>query len=132
MSIPRTTSDLILHYFSGVIFLHRTSNFQSKLVNRTHPYIFFSSSFRVEKVILCSGKHYYALAQERDRLSQTSTIALVRIEELCPFPTADINKEISKYSNAKKIIWAQEEPRNMGAWNFVVPRFESQLGIKVR
>lgn len=58
-------------------------------------------------------------------------MAVIRLEELCPFPAGRLQKEISSYPNVEKFIWAQEEPRNMGAWNFVNTRFENILGVKV-
>uniref|UniRef100_A0AAR2L4L3 2-oxoadipate dehydrogenase complex component E1 n=1 Tax=Pygocentrus nattereri TaxID=42514 RepID=A0AAR2L4L3_PYGNA len=87
----------------------------------------------VQRVLLCSGKHYYALLKHRETLPEASkNTALIRVEELCPFPTDALQQELSKYSNAKEFIWSQEEPQNMGCWSFVSPRFEKQLACKVR
>ncbi|KAM8974327.1 2-oxoadipate dehydrogenase complex component E1 [Pelodytes ibericus] len=87
----------------------------------------------VNKVILCSGKHYYALAKQKDTLGDAGhKFAIIRIEELCPFPLDVLQQEMGKYPNAKEFIWSQEEPQNMGAWTFVSPRFEKQLGCKLR
>nr|XP_057932449.1 2-oxoadipate dehydrogenase complex component E1 [Doryrhamphus excisus] len=85
----------------------------------------------VQKVVLCSGKHYYALLKQRDAAAKQDT-ALVRLEELCPFPLDALQMELKKYPNAKEFIWSQEEPQNMGPWSFVGPRFEKQLACKLR
>ncbi|KAG9280801.1 putative 2-oxoglutarate dehydrogenase E1 component DHKTD1, mitochondrial [Astyanax mexicanus] len=87
----------------------------------------------VQRVLLCSGKHYYALLKQRETLPEAcKNTALIRVEELCPFPTDALQQELRKYSNAKEFIWSQEEPQNMGCWSFVSPRFEKQLGCKLR
>ncbi|CAN9498842.1 unnamed protein product [Ophioblennius macclurei] len=86
----------------------------------------------VQKVVLCSGKHYYALLKQREASTATQSTALIRVEELCPFPLEALQQELSKFPNAKEFIWSQEEPQNMGPWSFVAPRFEKQLGCKLR
>ncbi|XP_068132226.1 2-oxoadipate dehydrogenase complex component E1 isoform X1 [Hyperolius riggenbachi] len=87
----------------------------------------------VSTVIFCSGKHYYALAKQKEALSELGNkYAIIRIEELCPFPLEALQQEMSKYPNAKDFIWSQEEPQNMGAWTFIAPRCEKQLGCKLR
>ncbi|CAK8674618.1 unnamed protein product [Clavelina lepadiformis] len=92
---------------------------------------------RVKKVVLCSGKHCYALEKERSKLIKTevinqSDVAIVKLEELCPFPAAELQRELSKYQSAEAYVWSQEEPRNMGPWTFVSPRFENLLGVKLK
>ncbi|XP_053405380.1 2-oxoadipate dehydrogenase complex component E1-like [Mercenaria mercenaria] len=84
----------------------------------------------VKKVVFCSGKHYYTIQKERDTRN-IDDMAIIRLESLCPFPAAELQRELSKYSNAKEYIWAQEEHRNMGAWSFVSPRFENLVGCKL-
>uniref|UniRef100_A0A1A9UWW9 Transketolase-like pyrimidine-binding domain-containing protein n=1 Tax=Glossina austeni TaxID=7395 RepID=A0A1A9UWW9_GLOAU len=81
----------------------------------------------VQRVILCSGKHYYALADER-KAQQINNSAIIRLESLCPFPLLELQEQLAKYRNAKTFVWSQEEQRNMGAWNFVKPRFENLIG----
>ncbi|MEM7203620.1 MAG: multifunctional oxoglutarate decarboxylase/oxoglutarate dehydrogenase thiamine pyrophosphate-binding subunit/dihydrolipoyllysine-residue succinyltransferase subunit [Planctomycetota bacterium] len=73
---------------------------------------------RVERVVLCSGKIYYELLAERreQRVEQT---ALVRVEQLYPWPAAAVNDALGRYPNAGDVIWCQEEPANMGAWSHV-------------
>ncbi|XP_054014443.1 probable 2-oxoglutarate dehydrogenase E1 component DHKTD1 homolog, mitochondrial [Hylaeus anthracinus] len=81
----------------------------------------------VNKMILVSGKHYYALDDYRDRTEQKN-VAIVRLESLCPFPIHELLREINRYKHIKTFVWSQEEPQNMGAWNFVKSRFENLCG----
>ncbi|XP_034541856.1 probable 2-oxoglutarate dehydrogenase E1 component DHKTD1, mitochondrial [Notolabrus celidotus] len=90
------------------------------------------SAGSVQRVVLCSGKHYYALLKQRDTSAANQNTALIRVEELCPFPLEALQKELAKYPNAKEFVWSQEEPQNMGPWSFVAPRFEQQLACKLR
>jgi len=87
----------------------------------------------VNRVIFCSGKVYYDLFQKRSQ-NEADHIALVRLEQFYPFPDADVKKILEDYSHADDIVWCQEEPRNMGAWNFVSTRIMEQLtdGQKLR
>ncbi|XP_008281470.1 2-oxoadipate dehydrogenase complex component E1 [Stegastes partitus] len=86
----------------------------------------------VQRVVLCSGKHYYALLKHRETSAANQSTALVRVEELCPFPLEALQQELKKYPNAKEFVWSQEEPQNMGPWSFVAPRFEKQLACKLQ
>ncbi|XP_040172310.1 probable 2-oxoglutarate dehydrogenase E1 component DHKTD1 homolog, mitochondrial [Anopheles arabiensis] len=86
---------------------------------------------RVRRVVLCSGKHYYTLASER-QARQVTDVALVRVESLCPFPVQAIRDELAKYANAREFVWSQEEHRNMGAWTFVQPRFENMCERRIQ
>lgn len=70
---------------------------------------------KVTKVVLCSGKVYYELASKRAEM-QKNHIAIMRVEQLYPFPEAELKKELEKYPHAKEIVWCQEEPKNQGAW----------------
>lgn len=85
---------------------------------------------KIEKVLFVSGKHYYALHKKREELGRTD-VAIIRLEELCPFPTYYLQKQFEYFKKAKYFIWCQEEPRNMGAWTFCKPRFENLIGIKL-
>lgn len=85
----------------------------------------------VKKVILVSGKHFYAL-KNFQKESGIKDTAIIRLESLVPFPTPFIFEELMKYKHAKIFIWSQEEPQNMGAWNFVKPRFENLIGRKIK
>ena len=72
----------------------------------------------IKKVILCTGKFYYDLDEYRQG-NNIKDVAIVRIEQLSPFPKSKIEKILNTYSNAKKIIWAQEENQNMGYWSYI-------------
>jgi 2-oxoglutarate dehydrogenase E1 component len=80
---------------------------------------------RVRRVILCSGKVYYDLVAER-RNRHIDNVAIVRVEQLYPFPFTATAKELRRYRNAE-VVWCQEEPENMGAWHFVDRRIERAL-----
>jgi len=84
----------------------------------------------IKKLVFCSGKFYYDLLEEREKLERED-IALVRIEQLFPLHTEKIQKVIDRYPAIEEYIWAQEEPRNMGAWSFMLQRFEL-VNLKVR
>ncbi len=75
----------------------------------------------VRKIIFCAGKLYYELIEAR-REHKIENIAIVRIEQLYPFPHEEIKKIIQKYSVANELVWCQEEPRNQGAWFFIQSR----------
>ena len=70
----------------------------------------------INTVVFCTGKFYYELLAKKEELGGADNIALVRIEQLYPLPKKQLEKVLSKYKNASKHIWAQEEPKNMGAW----------------
>jgi len=79
----------------------------------------------VRRVVLCSGKIYFDLVKAR-AANGDDRVALVRIEQLYPFPFDTLAKVLQRYCNAE-IVWCQEEPQNMGAWNFVDRRIEQVL-----
>ena len=74
---------------------------------------------QVQKLVFCSGKFYYDLIDARAE-KNLMDVAIVRIEQLFPLPYEEIQSEIDRYSAAKEIVWAQEEPRNMGAWGYLL------------
>jgi 2-oxoglutarate dehydrogenase E1 component len=69
----------------------------------------------VKRIIACSGKVYYDLISKRSELRR-SDVALIRIEQLYPFPHKQFEAEIKRYPNATEVVWCQEEPQNQGAW----------------
>jgi 2-oxoglutarate dehydrogenase E1 component len=88
---------------------------------------------KVTKAVLCSGKIYYELLEEREKGHNDGSVALLRVEQLYPFPAELIVKEMRSFPGLKQILWAQEEPRNMGAYTFVAPRLQeafSELAAK--
>ncbi|KAF2318683.1 hypothetical protein GH714_010040 [Hevea brasiliensis] len=74
----------------------------------------------IRRLVLCSGKVYYELDEERKK-NGAQDIAICRVEQLCPFPYDLIQRELKRYPNAE-IVWCQEEPMNMGAYNYISPR----------
>lgn len=77
-------------------------------------------------MVLCSGPFYFDLIERRDRES-VNDVAVVRVEEIAPFPYRAVRDQIDKYPNAR-VIWAQEESQNAGAWTFVDTRIRAALG----
>lgn len=80
----------------------------------------------VKRVILCSGKVYYDLAAELEK-KKTGQIAILRLEQFYPFPLSLLERWLASYTNAQELFWVQEEPQNMGGWNFMRPRLEALL-----
>ncbi len=80
----------------------------------------------VKKVVLCSGKVYYDLADARKKTSE-ARVAIVRVEQFYPFPLTSIREILARYENARELVWAQEEPQNMGGWTFMQERLENLL-----
>ncbi|HVB56479.1 MAG TPA: 2-oxoglutarate dehydrogenase E1 component [Candidatus Acidoferrales bacterium] len=76
-----------------------------------------------KRVLLCTGKIGHELEAERKRLKDTTT-AIVFLEQLYPFPEADVAAEMDRHANAREFVWVQEEPANMGALAFMLPRLE--------
>ncbi|HKW09615.1 MAG TPA: 2-oxoglutarate dehydrogenase E1 component [Gemmatimonadaceae bacterium] len=77
----------------------------------------------VRRLVFCSGKLYYDLIEK----PRPAGIAIVRIEELYPWPQ-DVARIVDSYSNVEEVVWAQEEPKNMGAWTYVSPRMRADIG----
>ncbi len=84
-----------------------------------------------ERVLLCSGKIYYDLVKERaDR--NASTVAIIRVEELYPFPAAELEQALSRVPKSAVVYWVQEEPWNMGGWHYMAMRLPDILGRRRR
>lgn len=81
---------------------------------------------QVERLVLCSGKVFYDLAEARDAANDGKT-TIVRIEQLYPFPSDALAVRLKRMSKLKTVVWAQEEPKNAGAWFFVEPLIEATL-----
>src|SRR5262249_45537377 len=87
----------------------------------------------IKRIVLCSGKVYYDLFDEREKRGE-DRVQILRVEQLYPFPGLALTDELTRFPNAD-IIWCQEEPKNQGAWSSVAPSIESvleQLGRKTR
>jgi 2-oxoglutarate dehydrogenase E1 component len=81
----------------------------------------------VRRIVLCSGKVYFDLLKAR-REAKLSSVALVRLEQLYPFPSEEYEAILRKYANAREIVWCQEEPQNQGSWYQIRHRLQSPLG----
>jgi len=92
---------------------------------------------KVKRLVFCSGKFYYELISERKKL-QRDDVAFIRVEQLFPLHREKIQNVINKYKNVEDYVWTQEEPKNMGAWGFMLQRFDLRnirgetVNLKVR
>ena len=77
---------------------------------------------KIKRVVICSGKVYYDLLEERDARG-IDDVYLLRLEQFYPFPAISMVKELERFKQAE-IVWCQEEPKNQGAWSFVEPNLE--------
>jgi 2-oxoglutarate dehydrogenase E1 component len=84
---------------------------------------------KVKRVVLCSGKVYYDLfeAAEKHKLND---VALVRVEQLYPFPQQEVSEQLARYSRAREVIWCQEEPMNQGAWFQIRHHLQASIGAE--
>ncbi|MHB1862522.1 MAG: 2-oxoglutarate dehydrogenase E1 component [Gemmatimonadaceae bacterium] len=85
----------------------------------------------VRRVVFCTGKIYYDMLGARDKAGGEPGVALVRVEELAPWPHDAIGTVVDAYPNVEDVVWAQEEPRNMGAWTYVSPRLRASTGTQL-
>lgn len=85
---------------------------------------------KVKSLVFCTGKFYYDLLEIRDELKRDD-VALVRIEQLFPLPVDKMRAIIKKYKNADDVVWAQEEPRNMGAYSFLMMHMEEARAFRI-
>ncbi len=93
---------------------------------------FISAPQDVDTVVLCSGKLFYDLDKYREE-KNIKNVAVIRLEQFYPFPKTQLTPFVNGYSHLKKLIWAQEEPKNMGGYTFVQPRLRQlldELGLK--
>jgi len=86
---------------------------------------------KVTRLLLCTGKVAYDLLAARAK-SGDDTIAIARLEQLYPFPEAQVAAEIARYPGLQELVWVQEEPENMGAWSFVIPRLAGRTSAQGR
>jgi multifunctional 2-oxoglutarate metabolism enzyme len=80
-----------------------------------------------KRVVFCTGKVYYDLLKAREEMETPAEAAIVRVEQLYPFPEDEVRAELERFAHAEQVIWAQEEPQNMGSWTFMQPLFNDLL-----
>jgi 2-oxoglutarate dehydrogenase E1 component len=80
----------------------------------------------VQRIVLCSGKVYYDLIEARKK-ADDHRVAIIRVEQFYPFPLTGLRAAIGRYPNTRELVWAQEEPQNMGGWTFMESRLENLL-----
>jgi len=81
----------------------------------------------VSRLLFCTGKVYYDLLPEAEKLGEPARPAIVRIEQLYSFPWQEMRELLARYGRAREIVWVQEEPRNMGAWTYLEPKLRELL-----
>lgn len=95
------------------------------VIDDAHPY-----PERVQRVLLCSGKIYHDLISHEVK-QVDDRIAIIRIEQLTPFPGNDVETALGRYRDAEQVMWVQEEPANMGAWYYVRRWLRDELGVQL-
>ena len=86
---------------------------------------------KVKRVVMCAGKVYYDLLEQRRKNGQTN-VAIIRIEQLYPFPHEDVKAVLARYAHVKDVVWCQEEPLNQGAWYSSKHNFEAVIPTKAK
>ena len=84
---------------------------------------------KVKRIILCTGKVYFDLCDAR-RERGLDDVAIIRVEQLYPFPEQEVKAQLKRYKNAKQIMWCQEEPKNQGAWSYMIPLLQELTGTE--
>lgn len=87
---------------------------------------------KAARLIMCTGKIYYELAELRDSRNDLEWVPILRLEQLYPFPYERLEEVRAQYSNIRELVWVQEEPENMGAWTFVQHRIPRIFGGNVK
>jgi 2-oxoglutarate dehydrogenase E1 component len=123
--IVMTPKSLLRHrqYISTLAEMGPGSSFHRVMYERPPS----PADHEIKRVVLCSGKVYYDLFGRRRELGLDDVVALVRLEQLAPFPERVLAEELTRYPKGARVIWCQEEPANMGAWTFVAPRIEAVM-----
>lgn len=111
-----------LSEFGGGSCFHRLLWDDAEAPGMTKTSIKLAADDKIRRVVLCSGKVYYDLLEDREKRG-IDDVYLLRIEQLYPFPAKALHDELRRFGNAE-IVWCQEEPKNMGAWAFVQPYIE--------
>lgn len=103
-----------------------TSNTDDLADGKFHPYIADEKITDAKRLVICSGKVYYDLLKYRDQ-NDIDDVAIARLEQFYPFPDDAVEEQFKSLNGVKDIVWCQEEPKNMGAWTFLAPRFMELL-----
>jgi 2-oxoglutarate dehydrogenase E1 component len=88
-----------------------------------------ASPDRARRMLLCSGKVYYDLVAKRAEVGKEREVAIVRLEQLYPWPADELKRVLDRYPAVREWVWVQEESQNMGAWSFVAPRLNELMGV---
>lgn len=120
--IIMSPKSLLRHNLATSNFTEFTNLNFKKIINETDKLEFE----KIKRIILCSGKIYYDILENR-RKNQKNNIAIIRIEQLYPFPYKDLQKQINDYKNVQDFIWCQEEPYNQGAWMYIKEKIKKLI-----
>ena len=123
--IVMTPKSLLRHKLSVSAMADLTEGRFQPVIDEVDPV----DAAKVRRIVFCSGKVYFDLL-ERRRAEKNSEVALVRIEELYPFPADDYQAILDRYAKAREIVWCQEEPQNQGAWYQIRHRLQAPLDEK--
>jgi 2-oxoglutarate dehydrogenase E1 component len=128
-ALVKKARPLVVFTPKSLLRLERASSALSELTDDHFHYVLDDPAAaercdRVERLALCSGKIYHEI-DASERRGAAENVAIARVELLYPFARDQLSEVISSYPNLKEILWVQEEPKNMGAWNFVHPRLEA-------
>ncbi len=123
-----TRRPLILMQPKSLLRLPQAASKLSELTNGTFQRVIDDATTaghreRVKRIVFCTGKVYYDLLEHR-----RDDVALVRVEELYPWPHEEVARIVDSYPAIDDVVWAQEEPKNMGAWSYVAPRLRVSTG----
>ncbi|MDE2249527.1 MAG: 2-oxoglutarate dehydrogenase E1 component [Xanthomonadaceae bacterium] len=120
------TPKSLLRHKLAVSSLDELANGSFQLVIGEHREL---AAKKVKRVVLCSGKVYYDLLENAEKRGQND-VAIMRVEQLYPFPRTEVTAELGKYPSAKEVIWCQEEPMNQGAWFQIRHHLQACTGAK--
>ncbi len=123
--IVMTPKSLLRHKLAVSSLDDLSTGYFQTLIDETDP----MEAAGVSRVVLCSGKVYFDLLEQR-RASGLTGVAIVRVEQLYPFPSDEYASVLRKYLNAKEVVWCQEEPQNQGAWYQIRHRLQEKLGTR--
>ena len=91
-----------------------------------------SDTSKIDRVVLLTGKLYYDLIKELQTQNLSDRVALIRLEEISPFPFDELHAALKRYTRTREIVWVQEEPRNQGAFTYVEPRVNNLLAQRLK